>query len=229
MVKYCLPIIKNSKEEVLRIISENPDYDFYEIWLSYIKDLDTDFVRTISDLYSGKLVFLLRRQNLEKSELTQDIKQKIIKLLETSDNFLDLDIKDQKKELDFIKENNLSNKIIISYHNYEETPELDRIANDVDSFRQLADHGNDREVIFKVSTFCKTPEDSIKLLTLLLQFKKQGKKFIILGMGEEGKIVRVISALWGNEMNFAPVSEGENSASGQLTKEKLEKIFKILK
>ena len=48
MTKYCLPIIEDNKDKVIAKISENPDYDYYEIWLSYIKDLDTDFVWKIS-------------------------------------------------------------------------------------------------------------------------------------------------------------------------------------
>ena len=231
-MKYCLPIIKNTKEEVVNYISGNPDYDFYEIWLSNIEDLDTDFIWKISDQFNGKLIFLFRKQNLKKSDLEKELKEKIIKLLETSENYLDLDINDQKEELSFIKENKLSNKLIVSYHNYLETPELNdlnKISEDMDSRwslpRTSIRGGNDRECIFKVSTFCKTPEDSIKLLTLLLKLKKGGKKFIVIGMGDEGKIVRIFGALWGNEFNFAPVNEDEKSAPGQLTREKLAVIL----
>lgn len=227
-MKYCLPIIKNSKEEVLKQISENPEFDYYEIWLSYIQDLDTNFVWKISDQYNGKLIFLFRKQNLEKSDLNQEVKEKIIKVLETSENFLDLDINDQKEELDFIEENKLKNKtslllrskLIVSYHNYEETPSFQKIVDEIKEFDP---------VIIKVSTFCQRAEDSLKLLNLLLELKKQGEKFIISGMGDDGKIVRIYGALWGNEMNFAPVDGNEKSAPGQLTKENLEKIFEILK
>lgn len=218
-IKYCLPIFKKTRQEVFDQISENPDYDFYEIWLSYLEDLDTDFVWKISDQYNGKLIFLIRKQNLEKSDLEKELKEKIIKLLETSDNFLDLDINDQKKELDFVKSEKLNNKLIVSYHNYKETPELGKIAEELEKY--------DGE-IFKVSTFCNDEEDSLKLLTLLMSFKSKGKKFIILGMGEKGKIVRICSALWGNEMNFVPIEEKEKSASGQLTREKMEKILEEL-
>lgn len=224
-MKYCLPIIKESKDEILQMISENPDYDFYEIWLSYIKDLDADFIWNISEEYKGKLIFLFRKQNLEKSGLEKQLKEKIIKLIENSKNFLDLDINDQKDELEFISEacelklfnkEKLSNKLIISYHDYSETPDVEKIAEDIEKFNPG---------IIKVATFCKTPEDSIKLLTLLLRLKKENKKFIILGMGKEGLIVRIFGALWGNEMNFAPIDDDSKSAEGQLTKEKLEKIL----
>lgn len=234
-IKYCLPIIKESKEEILNIIGENADYDFYEIWLSYIKDLDTDFVWKLSEQYNGKLIFLFRKKNLEKSDLEKELKEKIIKLLENSENFLDFDITDQKQELEFMKDNRLNNKLVVSYHNYQKTPELNelnKVFKNLDSRwslpRTTIRGGNDRKMIFKISTFCKTPEDGVKLLTLLLELKKASKKFIVLGMGEEGKIVRIYGALWGNEFNFAPIDENEQSAPGQLTKENLEEILKLL-
>lgn len=219
-IKYCLPIIKDIKEEVLSMISENPDYDFYEIWLSYIKDLDTDFVWKLSEQYNGKLIFLFRKQNLKESEIKQELKEKIIKLLESSDNLIDFDINDGSWGLDFVKENKLSNKVIASFHNYQETPnDLEKTVESMEKYKPQ---------IYKVSTFCKSPEDAVKLLTLLLEFKKAGKKFIVLGMGEEGKIIRIYGALWGNEFNFAPKNEEEKSAEGQLTKEKLERVLEEL-
>lgn len=232
MIKYCLPIIEESKEKVLSKISENPGYDFYEIWLSYIQDIDVDFVWKISEELNGKLIFLFRKQNLDKSGLGSETKEKIIKLLENSENYLDLDINDQKEELEFVKKEKLQNKLILSYHNYEETPDLDKLVETMDSRwslpRTTIRGGNDNVVITKVSTFCKTAKDGIKLLTLLLKLKKESRKFIILGMGEEGKITRIFGAIWGNEFNFAPVSDEEKSAPGQLAKEKFEEILRLL-
>lgn len=218
-IKYCLPIIKETKEEVLKEISENSDYDFYEIWLAYIADLDTDFIWKISEEYNGKLIFLLRKQNLEKSDMEKDLREKIVKLLENSDNLIDFDVTYQSWGLDYIKANKLGNKTIASYHNYNETPdmtELEKICKNMEEYKPE---------IFKVSTFCKTSEDALKLLNLTLVLKKENKKFIVLGMGDEGKIVRIYGALWGNVLNFAPVSENEKSAKGQIIKKELEEIL----
>lgn len=222
MVRYCLPIIKNTKEEVLITIRENSDYDFFEVWLSYIEDFDTDFVWKISEEFNGKIIFLFRKQNLEKSDLEEDLKEKIIKLLENSDNFLDLDIHDQKEELEFVKQNKSGNKLIVSYHNYKETPSLEELEK---ISEQMKDYKSE---IHKVATFCKDKEDSIKLITLLLKLKEEGLKYIVLGMGKEGVVTRVFGAIFGNEMNFAPKSLDEKSAEGQLTRNQLENVLKEL-
>lgn len=223
MVKYCLPIIKETKEEVLSLVSENPDYDYYEIWLSYIKDLDVDFIWKLSDQYNGKLIFLFRKQNLEKSEMDKELKEKIIKLLETSENYLDFDINDGSWGLEFIKKENLNNKIIASFHDYKKTPE----ENELNKILEEMERYNPE--IYKFSTLCKSPQDSLKLLTLLLKLKESNKKFLIFGMGEAGKMVRLYGALWGNEFNFAPVSEDGKSAPGQITRANLKRILEDLK
>lgn len=228
-IKYCLPIIKNSKEEVLQEILHNLDrYDFFEVWLDYIEDLDEDFIKTITHKFKGKLILLLRRQNLETGKLSSDLKNKIIKLLEDSKSILDLDIVDQKDELEFLTKSNSKVKRIVSYHNYKETPSLENLE---DIIEEMENFNPD---IFKIATFCKNEEDSLKLLNLLLILKKQNeqvlsnqnKKFIILGMGGKGLITRIFGAVWGNEFNFAPVDLKERSAEGQLTKRQLESILK---
>ena len=222
MIKYCLPIIKENKEEILNIISENPDYNFYEIWLAYIKDLDTDFVWKLSEQYNGKLVFIFRKQNLEKSEIEKELREKIIKLLENSENLIDFDMNDGSWGLNFVKENKLQNKTIASFHDYEKTPDSDSLSKITEDMEKY------NPEIYKVSTLCKTPEDSVKLLTLLLKLKAENKKFLVFGMGEQGKIVRIYGAIWGNEFNFAPVDEKDASAPGQLTRAQLERIMEVI-
>ena len=221
-IKYCLPIIKKSKEEILKLISENPDYDYYEIWLAYVSDLNTDFAWKLSEQFNGKLIFVFRKQNLKKSEIDKDLREKIIKLLENSDNLMDFDISDGSWGLNFIKENNLQNKTIASFHNYKETPDLGELTKVINTMEDY------KPEIYKVSTFCKTPEDALKLLNLLFELKNKNKKFIVLGMGAEGAVVRIYGALWGNELNFAPNEESQKSAPGQLTKQKLEEAINFL-
>lgn len=220
-IKYCLPIIKSSKEEVLQEILQNLDsYDFFEVWLDYIEGLDKNFIEILFNKFNDKLILLFRRQNLEKGQLSVDLKREIVNLLNGSENLLDLDIFDQKEDLEFINQNNLNVKKIVSYHNYEQTPALDelqKITEEMDKFNPD---------ILKVSTFCQNKEDSIKLLNLILLLKKGNKKFIVLGMGAEGLITRIFGAFWGNELNFAPIDLKEKSAEGQLTKKQMENILK---
>lgn len=220
MNNYCLPIIKNTKEEVLSEVNKNiNDYKYFEVWLDYIKGLNNQFINNLSKKLKEKLILVFRRQNLESTKLDYKKRLDIINSLENTAVLVDLDIKTQQSELKFIKENKLTNKIIVSYHDYNHTPGQEELLKIIDQMK------NYNPYIYKVSCLCNNKEDSVRLLELLFSVKEQNLKFIILGMGEKGIIVRIFGALWGNEITFAPKKLSEKSAPGQLTKEQMEEIF----
>ncbi|MDP3988254.1 MAG: type I 3-dehydroquinate dehydratase [Candidatus Levybacteria bacterium] len=223
-INYCLPVIKSKKAQVLDLINDNiGEYDYFEIWLDYIEDLEEKFILQIIKLLGEKAIFLFRRKNLEQAKIDLKKRFKIISLLSTSNSFLDLDIFDQKNELEYVTNNYPESKIIVSYHNYDKTSDDKEILKIVEEINEY------KPYILKIATMCKNPRDALRLLQLLSDLKDKDKRCIILGMGEFGKITRVFGTLLGNEMVFAPKNLDESSAQGQLTKEQLEKIFETLK
>lgn len=219
---YCLPIIKSDPSEIQAIIRDNLDnYQFFEVWLDYVDNLEESFVQELVQQLSGQLVVLFRRQNLEPIHLPIDERKRLIKLLDGSLAMLDLDVS-QTDELNFVKQANLQVKLITSYHNYDSTPDtvhLERIIATMEEYKPA---------IYKLAAQCESQGDALLLLQELQRLKAAGKPAIVLGMGEAGVITRVFGTLWGNEMTFAPVSESENSAPGQLTRQQLETIFNEL-
>lgn len=224
MIKYCLPIIKNTKEDILKIIDTHQnDYQLFEVWVDYIKDLDISFIEELSSKLEQKLIIVFRRQNLEKINMDFEKIKQIIEVARNNGSTIDLDFTTQQKELDFIQENAMSVKTIISYHNYEITPTEAVLSDIIKKMRNYSPY------IYKVACMCNNEENAIRLLQLLINLKKQKLKFIVLGMGEKGIITRIFGSLWGNDMVFAPYTNDEKSALGQLTKEQFEEIFsKIL-
>ncbi|MBI4038447.1 type I 3-dehydroquinate dehydratase [Candidatus Daviesbacteria bacterium] len=222
-IKYCLPIIKNTKEEVLQeVLQSLRSYDFFEVWVDYIENRDENFVQDLIGQFKEKLIIVSRRQNLEEVSMNLEKRLKIISLLENSQSMIDLDILMQKDELDQIKNKKMKVKTIISYHNYQETPDDSKLKEIIDTMKIY-----DPEV-FKIATKCNNQKDALRLLGLLLAMKEKDVKAIILGMGESGIITRIFGTIWGNEMIFAPKNLAESSAPGQLTKEQLETIFRVL-
>lgn len=217
--KYCLPIIKDSEAEVLSTIKAyGANYGYFEIWLDYIEDLRTEFLSTLLREYPGKLVFVFRRKNLQKTKLDLKQQSEVIKIFESQDCLVDLDVYDQKELIEKAKDLNL--KRIISYHNYKKTPDensLEKILSDIKE--------RDPEII-KVSTFCRSKSDALVLLKLMLELKAAGEKHIILGMGKNGLVTRLYGTLWGNELTFITERKKDASAPGQLTRAEFEKFLK---
>lgn len=223
-VKYCLPIIKNSEKEILETIHINMnDYHYFEVWIDYINDLDDEFIGKVKELLNERLIIVFRRQNLETIRLELDKRLKIIDMVGKSQSLIDLDVLVQKDELDYIRNHKLEIKTIVSYHNYQMTPEDNKLREIIDIMDEY------RPTVYKIATMCTNERDALRLLQLLLELKKRNLKYILLGMGKSGVITRIFGTLWGNEMIFAPRVSIEQSAPGQLTRDQLENIFKELK
>lgn len=220
---YTLPIIKEKVEDVLKLISEQKNqYSYFEIWLDYLEDISTEIISQLVSLDSGKLIFLFRRQKLEEPKMTLEKRLALLEYLANNDVLIDLDMNTQNEELEKVKQLKITDKLILSYHNYHSTPEQSELEAIIEEMKTC----NPR--IIKVATFCHTEHDSLRLMQLLLQLKEKQQACIILGMGENGLITRVFGTLWGNEMIFAPLKPKSESAPNQLTRNQLEVIFKEL-
>lgn len=222
-LKYCLPIIKDSQEDVLKTIDLSiTEYDYFEVWLDHIEDLNMEFIKKLEKKLDSKLILLFRRQKLETVKMSSAMTKSIIKMLNNSNILVDLDILSQKKELDFIKKNNINMKKIVSYHNYKETPSDGFLKNVLNKMNKHNPY------IYKVSAFCNSENDSVRLLNLTKMLKTKNNKYIVLGMGEKGVLTRIAGIILGNEMHFAPKTLAEKSAPGQLTKKQLKTIVGLL-
>ncbi len=221
--KYCLPIIKSSKQDVLDTIAQNSAYyAYFEIWLDYIEAVDRDFVSGLANAYPDKLLLLFRRQLLEPIHMPLDARLDLLRGLSGSPVYVDLDVPTQQAELTIVAKEQLKLQLIASYHNYQDTPpapELTRIADIIGTYHPT---------ILKIATFCRHESDAIHLLELQQKLKARGQKHIIAGMGPHGDATRIFGTLWGNFLVFAPRDLSEQSAPGQFTRERLESIFRIL-
>ena len=218
-INYCLPIIKEKTTEILRIISDNQNYDFFEIWLDYIKDLKIDFIENLEKQFGQKIIYLFRRKNLENPKMSFEKRKKIMDIISESSCFLDLDIS-QKQDLKYLKLKSKKINLILSYHNYSQTPDNEKLKKIVKSMNQH------KPEIYKISALCKSDNDAMRLIDLLTKLKEQKIKCIILGMGAKGVITRIAGAILEQEINYAPLTPNNKSADGQLTKAQLEKILK---
>lgn len=110
---------------------------------------------------------------------------------------------------------------LMSYHNFNTTPDEEALLNIV---KDMQDHGAD---ICKLAVMPDTDKDVLQILELTEKLKKKCKvPYIIISMGEKGKISRVYAGRLGSVLTFA--SLGQASAPGQIEVSDMEKFLQIL-
>ena len=114
-------------------------------------------------------------------------------------------------------------QLIISHHDFEETPEravLDAI------IEQCAAHGD----IAKVATFPQNQEDTLTLLEAVHAATQKGIDVAGISMGELGSHTRIIGHLYGSKLGYAPLlADDVDYAPGQIPLEKLASLIELTK
>lgn len=128
---------------------------------------------------------------------------------------IDTDEIQRKSIVDLAKK--LGRKVIVSYHNYDSTPDAESLNTITQS---LFDAGAD---IAKIACMVKLPEDNAKILGLYADFEN----LVAIGMGTAGIITRVIAPLMGAPFTFASVA-GIETSPGQLDEHELSNIVNLL-
>ncbi|MBN1366977.1 MAG: type I 3-dehydroquinate dehydratase [Dehalococcoidales bacterium] len=100
-------------------------------------------------------------------------------------------------------------RCLISVHNFKDTPDIEELKAIIR--REIA-VGAD---ICKVATAARRLEDNMTILSLFSQFP--GIKLVAMAMGQFGVSSRVLSPLLGGYFTYASLTEGKESAAGQLT------------
>lgn len=113
-------------------------------------------------------------------------------------------------------------KLILSYHNFETTPDESTIH---DKLLQAQDLGAD---IAKLAVMPKDYADVLTLLNATLKARTGAVKvpIITMSMGAEGGVTRVVGGLFGSDLTFA-IGE-ESSAPGQIPIGELRQAMAVL-
>lgn len=105
--------------------------------------------------------------------------------------------------------------VIISYHNYEMTPELEDLEKIMHRCFEL---GAD---MAKIATLVKVNRDNSKIMSL---YKAPGR-LVAIGMGELGKISRIVAPFLGAEFTYASLTDESITAPGQISYKRLNKYI----
>jgi len=210
----CIPITARSAEDtVSEMISASKYADIVELRIDYIPELQNAEACIEESLKrKTKPVIITNRPEREGGKFNgseQDRLHLLQKAIDLGADYVDV-------EYDSIKQitRRNSSKIIISHHNFKETPHnLSKIYDDI--CQQKPD-------IVKIVTYANDIIDNIRIFELL---KSAQIPTISFCMGESGYISRILTKKVGGFLTFASLEKGKESAPGQLTVDELSKIY----
>jgi len=223
----CLSVGKPSIE-TLRALAEEETSRLVEIRLDGIDTpLTSEAVKQLFELPLTSIATC----RVTKNRNEEQRKNVLLDAIKAGANYVDVEIEadDKFKQDIMIEAHRHQCKMIISYHNFQDTPgrsQLKRIVEDC--FAQGAD-------IAKVACRVHSEADSANLLSLYSQrFAKEpdthrrGSAILALGMGEKGKVTRIAAPLLGSPFTFASAGGGEETAPGQLDEKSLKEIYRLI-
>lgn len=107
-------------------------------------------------------------------------------------------------------------QIIISYHNFSETPSPSKLQNIIGKARNLG-----ADFVKVVCTFNSLEDERI-----IKNLYADNKNLIAFGMGELGKKSRVDCLEWGAKFTYVSARKGEETAAGQWTLDEMNEILR---
>lgn len=105
--------------------------------------------------------------------------------------------------------------LIISYHDFKQTPDYESLKGIVSSCR------NNGADVVKIA--CKV--NGIEDIHTLMGLYREGGRMVVIGMGEKGLITRIAAPFMGAEFTFAAPGKGFETAPGQIDRIRLASII----
>jgi 3-dehydroquinate dehydratase-1 len=203
--RICVPILEKTYESALESSKSSvaAGADLLELRIDFIENSDPDGVKNLIQEIDFPLIATNRRREengLFKGSETDriEILLEAAKVAEIVDIELGTDLDYLNK---IVKTSNLS---IVSYHDFEKTPDKDFLLEIVNKELKLGD-------IAKFAVMPKTMADTVIVLNVLSEVENT----VGISMGDMGTYTRIVAPLFGSPLTFA--SYENSSAPGQLS------------
>ncbi|MEI6221988.1 MAG: type I 3-dehydroquinate dehydratase [bacterium] len=226
-MRTAVPLISTSMADLQKSIEHHDGQtDILELRIDFLKDADKGKLAKILEQPWKSAICVTNRSEEEGGKFLGSEQERVSFLLAAAKagaDYIDIELASGAtviKQLLTVKSE--KTKLIISYHNFDRTPEyhvLEKV------MQRQADLGAD---ICKIVTTATSPFDTITIFKLLEKAHEERRQLIALCMGEKGRLTRVVSPLLGGYLTFASMDMGKESAPGQMTLEQMRTIWKEL-
>ncbi|WP_028841817.1 type I 3-dehydroquinate dehydratase [Thermodesulfobacterium hveragerdense] len=210
---FCVSLAKTKINQVCEQIEKFSEItDLFEIRVDSLENPSKDEILKVF-FYPFRFIFTLRtyREGGKAQVSPQSYADWILWALQQPFYLVDVEWRYLKKYYKlFDLTNSFYDKILVSYHNFNRTPEKGYLK------RMLCEMGDKGVIKAKIVTMAKVFEDSLRLLDLIRFAKELGIELITFGMGDAGSLSRVLCLLAGSPFTYVAPSKEETVAPGQI-------------
>lgn len=205
----CVVINGPTLQEAHQQISRAQEYaDLVELRLDYFLILDFTAIKSLKDSFAIPMIFTLRSilhgghyRGSEEMRLAE-----IRRLADLNPEYLDLENHIPPSFIDEISSRHPEIKLILSYHNFHETP--------ADLTNLLREMQKTPAFFYKIAVTAVTSIDALRLISWA---KNCDGRVIAISMGPYGQISRIIAPVMGIPITYAALNDDHLTAPGQLT------------
>lgn len=214
------PTLNEAREQIRR---GSAKADLLEFRLDQFAFSHIEAIAHLKNAASVPVIFTIRKRS-HGGEYRGDEQQRleeIRRLLTLSPEYLDLEF---DVSLDFFEEIESQYpqiNVICSFHDFEQTP---KDLQAVFEMMKIRDHW-----IYKIATMANSTLDAMRILRFVKENSRKGFQIIAIGMGENGKITRILGPIFGSVIVFSSLTNENVSAPGQLNYDELVKQYHLKK
>jgi 3-dehydroquinate dehydratase / shikimate dehydrogenase len=196
---------------------------FFEFRLDYLeRPLEgCQAIRDFRERYPEAVVLATCRRHQNHGKFNGSIEEQVRILesaVEAGAEAVDLEIESAEAAADKTRMLAARTRLILSYHNFEGTPQMEQVWRRMTRFDAEA---------YKIVTTARKPSDNTRVLGLPKAHPKT--PLIVLAMGETGFSTRVLSNPLGGIYTYAAPLSAEGTAAGQVCARHLRHLYRVEK
>ena len=221
--RICVSVLPKTIREALSLVerAEEAGADFVEVRLDCLKS-----VEGLSELATHgekPKIATMKTRGLVGEFVGTEEERKQVLLGAAKSGFEYVDIELENPEVkDIVRElKSLGAKPIVSFHDCEKSFRFEELNGVLE--REIASGAE----VCKIITTAKRVEENLELLSFT-QAASAKAKVVCFGIGELGKVSRLLSPFFGAVFTFAALERGSETASGQMTVQEMKTAYKLL-
>ncbi len=221
--RICVSILPKNNLEALSLIekAEKAKADFIEVRLDWL-----EISKKLSDISASTKIPLIAANKLQSekgyfSGTEIEWQQTLLFAAKSGFEYVDVNLSSPKHIETISQLKQLGAKPIVSYHKFDGALSV-TVMEDV-LIRELASEAS----ICKIVTTANHVEDNLPVLSFVSSASSKAK-LVCFCMGEQGKVSRLLSPMFGAFFTFASLENGSETAAGQMSIGEMRTAYDLL-